>query len=332
MKRLHLVAHGDPSAVVTLVDVPEPTPGADEVVIAMEAAAVHLADIKIMKGEEGFRREMFPFVPGYEGVGRVERVGSAVTTYKAGDRVFPWWGAGTFAQKIVVPAAKALPAPPGEAEQLALMMVNGMTAVVLLEDFADFAPGEWLLQNGANSNCGRYLVVLAKERGVRTVNVVRRPEMAAELTALGADAVVIDCADPKELKARVDAATGGAPLKIGIDMVAGAATNRIAQCVADNGTVVNYGYISGEMCQIHFTQLFWRNVKLVGMSTMRGLAKRDMATIRAIYADLAAKISDGRLKAAIAGTYPLARFAEAFAHAQRTGSERDGKVILRPNG
>jgi NADPH:quinone reductase-like Zn-dependent oxidoreductase len=332
MKALHLLKHGDPADVVRLVELPDPRPGPEDIVIRMEAAALHLADIKIMKGEEGFTRSQFPMVPGFEGVGRVVQAGSAVTQYKVGDRVFPWWGAGTFSELVCAPAAKAIPAPEGEATQLALMLVNGMTAVVLLEDFATFAPGEWILQNGANSNCGRYLIVLAKERGVRTVNVVRRPEMIAELTALGADAVVIDSDDPKELKARVDAATGGAPLKVGIDMVAGPATNRIAHCVADNGTVVNYGYISGQRCEIHFNELFWRNVKLVGMSTSRGLAIRSMETVRAIYADLAAKIADGRLRAAIAATYPLARFAEAFAHAQRTGAERDGKIIILPNG
>ena len=331
MKALHLIAHGDPAQVVKIVDLPEPEPGPGELVIAMEAAAIHLADIKIMVGEEGFRKDTFPFACGYEGVGRVTAVGAGVTEYKVGDRVFPPRGIGVYAQKVVGRAANTLPAPEGDAAQLALTAINGLTAVVLLEDFGTFAPGDWILQNGANSNCGRYLIVLAKERGLRTVNVVRRPEMVAELTALGADAVVLDCEDEKELKRRVDAATGGATLPVGIDMVAGTATNRIAHCVATNGTVVNYGYISGEMCQVHFRELFWRNIKLVGMSTGRGLAILSQETIRALQADLAAKIADGRLHAAIAATYPLAQYAQAFAHALRTGSDREGKVILLPN-
>ena len=333
MKALRQLSHGDPAEVVKMIDLPEPTPGPEDIVIRMEAAAVHLADIKVMRGEEeGFHRNSFPFTPGYEGVGRVIAVGGKVTQFKIGDRVFPWWGAGTFAELVCTPAAKAIPAPEGDARQLALMLVNGMTAVVLLEDFADFAPGEWILQNGANSNCGRYVIVLAKERGVRTVNVIRRPEMADELKRLGADSIVLDCDDPAEFKRRVDEATGGAVIRVGIDMVAGAATGRMAHCLAYDGTVVNYGYISGRSCEIHFRDLFLRNVKLVGMSTARGLAKRSMATVRAIYADLAGKIADGRLTAAIAATYPLDRASEAFAHAQRTGAERDGKIILLPNG
>lgn len=331
MKALHLMAHGDPAQVVKMVDLPEPEPGPGELVIVMEAAAIHLADIKVMMGEEGFRKDAFPFACGFEGVGRVEKIGAGVTGFKVGDRAFPPRNVGAYAQKVVAPTATTFPAPEGDAVQLSLMAVNGMTAVILLEDFGTFAPGDWILQNGANSNCGRYLIVLAKERGIRTVNVVRRPEMIAELTALGADAVVLDSDDEKELKRRVDAATGGAQLPVGIDMVAGTATNRIAHCVANGGTVVNYGYISGQMCQVHFRELFWRNIKLVGMSTGRGLAARSQEAVRALYADLGAKVADGRLRAAIAATYPLARYAEAFAQALRTGTERDGKVILLPN-
>jgi NADPH:quinone reductase-like Zn-dependent oxidoreductase len=68
------------------------------------------------------------------------------------------------------------------------------------------------------------------------------------------------------------------------------------------------------------------------MSTGRGLAKRDMNEITRIYEMLAGKISSGELKAAIASTYTLDQYAEAFAHAVRTGEDRKGKVIFLPNG
>jgi NADPH:quinone reductase-like Zn-dependent oxidoreductase len=69
-----------------------------------------------------------------------------------------------------------------------------------------------------------------------------------------------------------------------------------------------------------------------GMSTGRGMAKRNMPELRKIYAKLAGMIAGGELRAAIAGTYPLERAAEAFRHAGRTGSAREGKVVLLPNG
>ncbi len=332
MRALQQFDHGDPAKVVKIIDLPEPSPAADELVIEMEASAVHLADIKRFRGDEGFKVNDLPSQPGYEGVGRVTKVGADVTSYKVGDRVFPWWGAGAFAEKVCVKAETTLHAPDGEADQLALMMVNGMTSVCLLEDFADLKEGDWILQNGANSSCGRYLIVLAKERGIKTCNIVRRESLFDELYEIGADVCVTDEDDADALAAKVKAAVGGADLNIGFDLVASDATTRIARCLNYGGKVVNYGFISGEPCKLSFNDMFFNNITLTGMSTGRGLAKRDMAEIRRIYEMLAGKIGTGELKAAIAGTYTLDQFADAFAHAQRSGDDRKGKVILHPNG
>lgn len=331
MKALQHIAHGDPGEVVKLIDLPDPEPAADEVIIDMEASALHLADIKLFRGDEGFKHDDLPKQPGYEGVGHISAVGSEVTSFKVGDRVFPWWGAGTFAQKVCTKAETTIQAPEGDANQLALMMVNGMTSVCLLEDFADLKEGDWILQNGANSSCGRYLIVLAKERGIKTCNVVRRESLFDELYALGADTCVVDTDSADDLATAVKAATNGADLHLGLDLVSGDATTRIARCLEYGGKVVNYGFISGEPCKLPFQDLFFKNITLTGMSTGRGLAKRDMSEIKAIYDMLANKIGSGELKAAIAGVYRLDQYAEAFAHAVRTGDDRKGKIILRPN-
>ena len=331
MRALQQVDHGDPAEVVKLVDLPDPEPAADEVVIAMEAAGVHLADIKRFTGESGFTQYNLPSQPGYEGVGRVTAVGTGVTNFKVGDRAFPWWGAGTFAEKVCVKAETTLPAPDGDPEQLALMMVNGMTSVCLLEDFADLKEGDWIVQNGANSSCGRYLIVLAKERGIKTCNVVRRESLFDELYALGADQCLSDPGDADELAAAVKTATGGTDIQLGFDLISGEATGRIARCLAYGGKVVNYGFISGEPCLIPFHDLFFNNITLTGMSTGRGMSRRSQDEVRAVYDMLAQKIASGDLKAAIAGAYPLDQYVEAFAHALRTGDDRKGKVILLPN-
>ncbi len=175
---------GEPAEVLRLDDVAPARPGAGEIVIAVEAAAMHVADLRSVQGTSGFRFAL-PRTPGFEGVGRVVRTGSGVSDFAPGDRVFPPSGSGTFRQELCVAAADCMPAPEGEAEQLALLTINAPTAHVLLHDFAQLAPGDWIIHNGANSSCGRYLIALAAERGVRTVNVVRRAELAGELDALG---------------------------------------------------------------------------------------------------------------------------------------------------
>jgi len=218
--------------------------------------------------------------------------------------------------------------PEGDAQQLALATTNGATAMCLAEDYG-LKAGDWLIQNGANSNCGRYLIVLAKQRGLKTVNIIRREEVRSELEAIGADVILMEGDD---LASRVAEATEGADIKVGFDMVAGPATMQIARCLGEKGRVVNYGFISKQPCHMSFLDMFRRGVTLEGMSMGVQMNLRSREDQKAMLADIARMVSDGTLEAKIAGAYTLDQAQEAYAHAGRTGSERDGKVILLPNG
>jgi trans-2-enoyl-CoA reductase len=287
--------YGEPAEVLRLADVPEQQPREGELVIRMESAAMHVADLRTVQGAQGFNLPL-PRTPGFEGIGHVIRVGPGVRDFAVGDRVFPPSGSGTFREEVLAKAAQCMPAPEGDAAQLSLLTINGPTAWLLLHGYARFEPGEWLVQNGANSSCGRYLISLAREEGVKTVNVVRRADVAGELKALGADVVLVDGPDLAE---RVRQATGGIAPKLGVDCVAGAATQRIRN-----------------------------DLTLRGMSFRRELNKRTPPQVDAVYRGLAERIADGRLRARIAATYPLGMWREAFAQAARTGEEREGKVVF----
>lgn len=316
-------AYGTPRDVLRVVEQEPGDPADDELVVRMEAAAMHIADLRTIQGAATFRRPL-PRTPGFEGIGRVERAGGAAG-FAVGDRVFPPLGSGTFRERLRCRGADCLPAPEGDAAQLALLTVNGPTAAVLLEDFAALNPGDWLVQNAANASCGRYLIRLARLAGVRTVNVVRRPEMVEELLALGGDAVLVDGPD---LAARVRAATGGVAPRLGVDAVAGAATQRIAECLAPESPLVCYGAMGGAPCEIDFYLMFREGIVLHGLSFVRQLQRRRPEEVRALYARLAGLMADGMLAARIAAVYPLGRIVEACEHAARSGAERDGKVII----
>ena len=316
-------AYGAPREVLRVVEQDPGDPAEGEVVVRMEAAAMHIADLRTIEGAATFRQPL-PRTPGFEGIGRVERAGRAAG-FAPGDRVFPPLASGTFRQRLRCRGADCLPAPEGDAAQLALLTVNGPTAAVLLEDFAALQPGDWLVQNAANSSCGRYLIRLARLAGVRTVNIVRRPEMVDELLALGGDAVLVDGPD---LAARVRAATGGVAPRLGVDAVAGAATQRIAECLAPESPLVCYGAMGGAPCEIDFYLMFREGIVLHGLSFVRQLQRRRPDEVRALYARLAGLMADGTLAARIAAVYPLDRIVEACEHAARSGAERDGKVII----
>lgn len=316
--------YGDPRDVLRIIDEPSEYPGPGEVVIRMEAAAMHIADLRTIGGADGFRYPL-PRTPGYEGIGRIIRVADDVTAFRVGERVFPALGSGTFREEVRCRAEACMPAPEGDAYQLSLLTVNGPTAWVLLEDFATLTRGDSLIQNAANSSCGRYVVQLAHRRGIRTVNVVRRIDLIDELKSLGADIVLLDGPD---LAQRVRLAVDQAPIRLGIDAVAGSATQRIAECLAPDSPLVCYGAMSGSPCELDFYLMFRQGIVLHGISFVRQFRHRTPAQVRKMYADLAMMMAEGHLVARIAGVFPLSRILEACDLAAQTGSDRDGKVII----
>jgi trans-2-enoyl-CoA reductase len=167
---------------------------------------------------------------------------------------------------------------------------------------------------------------LADENSAVLGAVVNRSDDAAELQALGADAVLQDGPDLAE---RAQAAGSGAPIRLGIDAIGGEACKRIGNCLAEGGVVVSYGAQSGSDPMMSRAALM-RNVGLTGFGLSYGLARRTTAQVRELYADLAVKMRDGILRAPVEATYPIEEIKEALVHAQRRG--RHGKVLLLPNG
>ena len=327
MKRIDISAYGAPEEVAHCVDVPDvgdPAPG--EVVFDILAFPINPADVSFCRGNYRLRPPL-PATPGAEGIGRIAAVGAGVTALKPGDLVINMQRE-NWAQRRRVRAADAIPVPRDlDLAQAAMLRINPPTALLLLEDHVALAPGDWVIQNVANSAVGRHVIVLAKARGVRTVNVVRRDDVAAELRDLGADVVLQDGSD---LPDRARDAVAGAPIRLGIDAVSGEACRRIGDCVADGGVVVSYGSMSGADPVMSRAAVNMRGVNLTGFNLGRGLAKRTQEQVRAIYADLAAKVRQGVLKAPVDATYPIEEIRAALIRAQQGG--RNGKVLVLPNG
>jgi trans-2-enoyl-CoA reductase len=324
MKVVCYAEYGDPAKVLKLLDEETPAPQPGEVTIRVEAAPVHIADLKCIAGEPNFRGFPLPAVPGFEGIGRVSAVGGGVS-FKAGDRVFLPLACGAWREEITVDAGLLMPAPEGDAVQLSLLPINPPTSYLMLSDFGDLKPGDWVIQNAANSSCGVYLAKLARLRGIKTVNVVRRESLFPLLQEAGGDVVLVDGPD---LASRVREATGGAAIRLGIDAIAGDATTRIAECLADGGTVLVYGMLSGEPCKLPPDMVFLRDIHLRGFYTVRQFPHHKPEEIAAMYQQLANMVADGTLAARIAGTFSLDQAVDACALAAKVGDDRPGQVIM----
>ena len=216
---------------------------------------------------------------------------------------------------------------PNEADphQLAMMTINPPTAALLLSEFVRLDPGEWVIQNAANSAVGLYLVQLARYRGQRTINVVRREEAAAIVQETGGDVVITD---DDHLASRVAEATGGAEIRLGIDAVGGTATGRLADCLCRDAILVNYGRMSGAPCTVQPDAFVFRNLTLRGFWLASWFRSTPGSERAALLGEIAGLIAKGELHAPIQATYDISEIKEAVAVAASGG--RSGKILIVP--
>jgi mitochondrial enoyl-[acyl-carrier protein] reductase / trans-2-enoyl-CoA reductase len=327
MKQVQFTAFGVPHEVAACIDVPDVgAPGADEVVIEVAAFPINPADLLTMTGGYAVRPQL-PATLGAECVGRIAAVGSNVRHLVMGDRVINL-GRDNWCQRRKVPAAQALKVPErADVLQLAMLKVNPATALLMLRSYVDLQPGDWVIQDAANSGVGTNLISLAKADGIRTANVVRRTSLTEPLEAIGADFVVVDGDD---LATRVRQATGGAPIRLAIDAIGGAMVLRLADCLAEGGTVVNYGLLSGQPCQLGAHHTIFKGITLTGFWLQKALTSMARPELEELYGDLATRVADGTLKVEVEATYPIEEIKAALAHAGR--ESRSGKILVLPNG
>jgi NADPH:quinone reductase-like Zn-dependent oxidoreductase len=202
-----------------------------------------------------------------------------------------------------------------------MLAINPPTAALLLSEYVSLKPGDWVVQNAANSSVGRWVISFAKARGLKTVNIVRRPELVPELRAIGGDAVVVDSADAsKEIKSSV----GQAELRLALDGVSGSATGVLASILSSHGTLVSFAAMSQAPISISPLDVIFKPITMQGF----WLGHPESAAKSASpIAEAAEMIASGRVHIPVAATYALSSIKEAIAHAQR-----GGKVLLEVSG
>ncbi|RRJ83100.1 zinc-dependent alcohol dehydrogenase family protein [Aestuariirhabdus litorea] len=315
-----------PEASIEAVSFEKPVLDSGQVLIEVLAAPINPSDVLTLTGEYGMLPPL-PAVGGNEGVGRVVEQGAGVDAPAVGQTVLLPVGCGTWASHVVASAGELVPLPnDADPQQLAMMTVNPPTASLLLSEFVDLAAGDWVIQNAANSGVGGYLIQLARLRGYKTVNVVRRESAVAAVEAEGADVVLVDGDD---LRQRVLEATGGEMPRLAIDAVGGAATDRIAACLGEGGILVNYGAMSREPCQIAPLNLVFKDIQVKGFWLARWFQQASAEQKMKVFGEVAGLIAAGKLHARVAASFSLEQIKEAVAAA--AAGEREGKVMVVPN-
>tara|TARA_B000000565_G_scaffold135813_1_gene102599 strand:- start:3482 stop:4414 length:933 start_codon:yes stop_codon:yes gene_type:complete len=302
------------------------SPGPGEVNIKVEAGPINPAELLLIEGKYASRPPL-PARLGIEGVGTITAVGEGVNELAMGDRVMSL-GRTNWAEEIQVSSGAVVKVPKdADVQQLSMLKVNPATAMFMLERYVNLKPGDWVIQNAANSAVGRYIIQLAKTKGVKTLNVVRRTELVEELRKIGADVVLLDGDD---LATRVRSEVGDANIPLAIDAVAGEGTLRLGGALSEGGTVVNYGLLSGKPCQLTPELVVFQGITLTGFWLAKLLGTMKPDELQKLYVELASQITNGNLYTPVESAYRLDQLSDALKHAYQ--AERNGKVLLMPNG
>ena len=323
MKKVIYEEFGNPAEVLKVVEAPQAALGEGEARAEVLRAPINPSDLIQVAGEYGVKPQL-PAVAGNEGLGRIVEVNGG--GLEVGQLVLLPAGRGTWVTEVAAPAAQFVPLPEGDLDQLSMLMVNPATAWLLLEQFVTLQPGDWVIQSAANSGVGGYVVQLCKARGINLVNVVRRESAIAGLKEMGAEHVLVDGPD---LAARVRQATG-AKMNLALDAVAGETFGRLGETLERGGTLVNYGAMSMQPCEMIAGSLIFRDIRVRGFWLVNWFESATKQERLETYGALTQMVLKGELFAPIDRHFTLDEIREAAAYTWK--GERSGKVLVAPNG
>ncbi len=318
MKAIHLTAYGNPAQNLRMVEVPEPhAPSADEALVRMEYAPIDYSDLLLANGVY-FLNPQLPSVIGGEGAGIVEAIGPGVTGVQVGDRVTIPFRTFTWAEKVLAPAQGLFVVPPSvDAKTASMLNINPTTAVLLLDEFVELKPKDWIVLNAANSQVARCLIAIAKSRDLKVMGIVRRPELFHEIEKLGVDFAGVE--SPELLK-QIRSATGGKPITLGLDAVGGPSTSTITSALSPGAHLVSYAWLSGLPIHVPQGDLIGKKLNIHGFWMYY---EEYLPKMRAALTEATKVVASGKLTLPITTTYKPSQIKEATEH-----YERGGKVLL----
>ncbi|XP_015874172.3 enoyl-[acyl-carrier-protein] reductase, mitochondrial isoform X1 [Ziziphus jujuba] len=291
--------HGPPDSVTRVVELLPVEVKENDVCVRMLASPINPSDINRIEGVYPVRPQV-PAVGGYEGVGEVHSVGSAVKGLLPGDRVIPsppsfgtWQTYIVKDQSVWYKVNKESPM-----EYAATITVNPLTALRMLEDFVTLNSGDAIVQNGATSIVGQCIIQIARSRGIRSVNIIRdrtgSEEVKQKLRKLGADEVFTE----SELEVKnVKSLLAGLPEPaLGFNCVGGNAASLVLKFLRQGGTMVTYGGMSKKPITVSTSSFIFKNLSLRGFWLQKWMSADKAKECRGMIDYLLDLAREGKLK------------------------------------
>ncbi|WP_032403664.1 quinone oxidoreductase family protein [Rhodococcoides fascians] len=321
MRAIRIDNTGGPE-VLTVVDLPVPTPGAGQILVRTDAIGINYIDTY-------FRRGMYPralpYVPGDEGSGVIDQIGSDVTDFAPGDRV-AWAAApGSYAEYVLVDASSAISVPDGvPADQAASALLQGMTAHYLIESTHPAQRGDTVLVHAGAGGVGLILTQLAVAKGVNVITTVST-DAKAELSKRTGAAHVLRYDD--DIAARVRDITDGEGVHAVYDGVGADTFEASLASLRIRGTLALFGAASGPVPPLDPQRLNGAGSLFLTRPTLAHHI-RDRAELEWRAGDVFAAMANGTLTVQVGARYALEDAAQA--HIDLESRKTTGSIVLVP--
>jgi NADPH2:quinone reductase len=322
MKAILCNKFGTPDTLEYL-EIENPSPKNDEVLIAVKACSVNFPDTLIIQGKYQFRPE-FPFSPGSDVAGIVDVVGENVKHLKVGDEVVGFIPFGGFAEKAIVKAKDCFPKPKGMSmvNASAFLLAYG-TSYHALKDRANLQKGETVLILGASGGVGLTALELAKLMGAKVIAAASSKEKLDLCKEFGADEVINYTEE--SLKDRVKEITNARGVDVIYDPVGGHYSELALRAIAWKGRHLVIGFANGEIPKIPINLTLLKGASIVGVfwgAFAQNQPKESLENIK----ELLTWFAKGDLKPHIDKTYSLQNAPKALeAMMQR---KTKGKIVI----
>src|SRR3954447_7870979 len=314
VKAIQIEEFGGPE-VLRYVDLDDPSPGSGEVVVEIARSGINFADTHATRNDY-LAEQSLPLIPGTEVSGRTAD----------GRRVVALLGSGGYAEKVAVPEAQLIPIPDEvDDDQAAGLLLQGLTAMALVQRCARIEAGETLVVEAAAGGTGGMAVQLGKRAGAKVIGLASSEEKRALVERLGADATVDSRSD--DLGAAIREANGGERVDAVLHMSGGKAFDEELGILAPLGRMVVFGIASREQRDVSTAALLRGSKSVIGFWLGPPLARQDLAV--PMIGELVGAVASGELEVTIGGVYPLAEAPRA--HEDLIARRTSGKLLLDPS-
>ena len=301
------------------VEVGEPGPG--QVRLRQEAVGLNYIDVY---HRTGLYPQQLPFTPGVEGAGVVEAVGDGVDWLKIGDRVAYAGPIGSYAEERLIAADKLVKLPDSiSTEQAVAMMLQGMTAHMLLRSVHKVKPGETILIHAAAGGVGLIVCQWAKALGATVIGTVGSDAKAELARAHGCDHPIVY--SRQDFAAEVDRITAGAKLPVVYDSIGKDTFDRSLDCLAPKGLMVTFGNASGPVAPFEPGLLARKGSLFLTRPTLFTYTAT-RAGLEQAASELFDVVASGKVKVEIKQRFPLKDAADA--HRALEARQTSGSTVL----